>query len=105
MKLVRWKRFGWDLAKLPDFESRLSSAYNIRSASRDEEKTVHSLIFNAFGLDSPWDDSLRLLRGFVESQLTSSFLHRALPCLVITHGNRILAALALTVTEAAHTYR
>ncbi len=101
MKLVRWKRFAWDLTKLPEFESRLSSAYNVRSASRDEEKTIHHVIFNAFGLDSAWGDSLRLVRGFVESQLTSSFLHRAVPCLVITHGNRIIAASALNVSEDA----
>lgn len=104
MKLVRWKRFAWDLTKLPDFESRLSSAYNIRSASKEEEKAIHSVIFNAFGLDSAWGDSLRMASGFIESQLTSSFLHRAVPCLVITHGTRIIAASALNVGEDAQTH-
>ena len=101
MKLLRWKRFAWDLNTLPDFESRLSPAYSIRSASRDEEKTVHHVIFTAFGLDSAWGDSLAQVRGFVEAQLASSFAHRAVPCLVVTHGTRIIAASALNVGEDA----
>jgi predicted N-acetyltransferase YhbS len=101
MKLVRWKRFAWDLSKLPAFESRLSSAFNIRAASRDEEKTVHQVIFTAFGLDAAWGDSIRFVREFVEAQLASSFAHRAVPCLVLTHGTRIIAASALNVNDDA----
>ena len=101
MKLLRWKRFAWDLTKLPDFESRLSPAYSVRSAARDEEKIVHRVIFTAFGLDSAWGDSLSQVRGFIEAQLASSFAHRAVPCLVITHGSRIIAASALNVSEDA----
>ena len=101
MKLVRWKRFAWDLSKLPAFESRLPSAFNIRAASRDEEKTVHQVIFTAFGLDSAWGDSIRLVRDYVDSQLATSFAQRAVPCLVLTHGTRIIAASALNVSEDA----
>jgi predicted N-acetyltransferase YhbS len=101
MKLVRWKRFAWDLTKLPPFESRLPSAFNIRAASRDEEKTIHQVIFTAFGLDTAWGDSIRFVREFVEAQLAASFAHRAVPCLVLTHGTRIIAASALNVTEDA----
>jgi N-acetylglutamate synthase-like GNAT family acetyltransferase len=101
MKLLRWKRFTWDLTKLPDFESRLSSAYTIRSASREEEKTIHHVIFTAFRLDTAWGDSLSQARGFIEAQLASSFAHRAVPCLVVTHGSRIIAASALNVSEDA----
>ena len=97
MKLVRWKRFTWDLTQLaPDHEPHLPSYYTVRAAARDEEKTVRNVIFTAFGLDSAWGDSFKQVRGFIESQLTSSFLHRAVPCLVITHGVRIIAASALT---------
>jgi predicted N-acetyltransferase YhbS len=104
MKLVRWKRFAWDLSKLPAFESRLSSAFNIRAASRDEEKTVHQVIFTAFGLDTAWGDSIRVVRDFVDSQLATSFAQRAVPCLVVTHGTRIIAASALNVSEDAATH-
>lgn len=101
MKLVRWKRFTWDLSKLPDFEPQLPSNYNIRAAGRDEEKTVHRVIITAFGLDTAWGDSFNDVSGFIENQLTSSFVHRAVPCLVLTHGSRIIAASALDVSENA----
>jgi len=101
MRLVRWKRFTWDLAQLPKFEPRIASYFTIRTASRDEEKTVRNVIFTAFGLDTAWGDSFKLVRGFIESQITSSFSHRAVPCLVITHGVRIIAASALNLNEDA----
>ena len=101
MKLVRWKRFAWDLSKLPEFESRLPSSFNIRAASRDEEETVHQVIFTAFGLDAAWGDSIRLVRDYVDAQLAASFAQRAVPCLVLTHGTRIIAASALNVSEDA----
>lgn len=104
MKLLRWKRYSWDLTKLPDFESRLTPAYTVRSASKDEEKAVHRVIFTAFGLDAAWGDSLSQVRGFIEAQIRSSFAHHAVPSLVITHGSRIIAASALNVGEDAVTH-
>ncbi len=104
MKLVRWKRFAWDLSKLPAFESRLPSAFNIRAASRDEEKTVHQVIFTAFGLDTAWGDSIRMVREYIEAHLAASFAHRAVPCLVLTHGTRIIAASALNVNDDAQSH-
>ncbi len=104
MKLVRWKRFAWDLTKLPALESHLPSAFNIRAASREEEKTVHQTIFTAFGLDAAWGDSIRFVREFIESQLAASFAHRTVPCLVVTHGTRIIAASALNVNEDTPTH-
>ncbi len=101
MKLVRWKRFTWDLTKLPAFDSQIPSAFNIRAASRDEEKIVHNVVFTAFGLDTAWGDSIRFVRDFIETQLAASFAHRAVPCLVITHGTRIIAASVLNVNEDA----
>jgi predicted N-acetyltransferase YhbS len=101
MRLVRWKRFTWDLSQLPKYEPQIASYFNIRTASRDEEKVVRNVIFTAFGLDSAWGDAFKLVRGYIEAQLTSSFLHRAVPCLVITHGVRIIAASALNVAEDA----
>jgi ribosomal protein S18 acetylase RimI-like enzyme len=103
MKLVRWKRFTWDLAKLPpDHGSHLPTHYTVRPASREEEKTVRNVIFTAFSLDSAWGDSFKQVRGFIESQITSSFLHRAVPCLVITHGVRVIAASALNSGDDAY---
>jgi GNAT superfamily N-acetyltransferase len=105
MKLVRWKRFTWDLSKLPpEHDVHLPSYYTVRSASRDEEKAVRSVIFTAFGSDSAWGDSFKQVQSFIESQLNTSFLHRTVPCLVITLGVRVIAASALNAGDDAHTH-
>jgi predicted N-acetyltransferase YhbS len=102
MKLVRWKRFTWELGKLPpEHEPALASHFTVRAAGRDEEKAVRSVIFTAFGLDTAWGDSFKHVRGYIETQLNTSFLHRAVPCLVVTHGVRIIAASALSTAEDA----
>jgi ribosomal protein S18 acetylase RimI-like enzyme len=102
MKLVRWKRFTWDLSKLPpEHEPQLPSSYTIRAATRDDEKAVLSVIYTAFGLDTAWGDSFKMVQGFIDNQLSSSFLHRAVPCLVVTHGTRIIAASALNTSDDA----
>ncbi len=101
MKLVHWKRFTWDLSKLPEEEPGLPSYYTVRAAGKDEEKIVRQVILTAFGLDAAWGDAVNSVSGFVESQLATSFLQRAVPCLVITHGVRIIAASALTTNDDA----
>jgi ribosomal protein S18 acetylase RimI-like enzyme len=102
MKLVRWKRFSWDLGKLPaEHEPALASHFMVRAAGRDEEKSVRNVIFTSFGMDTAWGDSFKNVLGYIESQLNTSFMHRAVPCLVITHGVRIIAASALNTGEDA----
>jgi predicted N-acetyltransferase YhbS len=101
MKLVRWKRFAWDLTRLPEYQSRLSSAFTIRPATRDEEKTVNHVISTAFRLDTAWGDSFGIARNLMEPHLAPGFTHRSVPCLVVTHGTRIIAASALNLGEDA----
>lgn len=101
MKLVRWKKYIWDLSKLSDVEPQIPNHYNIRSAGKEEEKAIHNVIITAFGLDTAWGDSFKQISGFIESQITKSFLHRAVPCLVLTHGSRIIGASALNVSDDA----
>ena len=48
MKLVRWRRFIWQLAKLPPATAALPAHYTLRSATREEEKLVQRVIFGAF---------------------------------------------------------
>lgn len=101
MRLVRWKRYTWDLTQLPKYEPQLASYFTVRTASREEEKAIRNVIYTAFGLDTAWGDSFKQVRGFIESQLSTSFMHRTVPCLVITHGVRIIAASALNVSDDA----
>ncbi len=97
MKLVRWKRFTWDLAKLPPLETaRLAAHYNVRAAAREDIKAVKEVVFSAFSLDSAWSDSFKGFREWIESHIDSSFGSIPVPALVVTHGQRIIAASAIT---------
>lgn len=95
MKLVRWKRFTWQLDKLPPPEQTLPVHFLLRPASRDEMKAVTLLVMTAFSLDATWSDTLNLFRERMEWQLELAFQRESVPALVITHGPRVIAASVL----------
>ncbi len=95
MKLVRWTRFTWDSAKLPEEGSVLDPHYHIRPVARDEEKVVRSVIASSFALDMNWSDTLKTMKDWLEERLDEVFEHKVPPCLVVTHGSRVIGASAL----------
>ena len=93
MKLVRWTRFTWDLAKLPAQGRVLDEHYHIRPVTRDEEKVVRAVIASAFALDMNWSDTLKSIKEWLEERLDAVFEHKtSVPCLVVTHGTRVIGA-------------
>ncbi len=104
MKLVRWTRFSWALAKLPEPRTVVDSHYHIRAATREEADTVRHVVMSAFTLDSAWADTMLLLREWIETQLEESFSHKGVHCLVVTHGSRIIGASALDTNPAAENH-
>ncbi len=92
MKLVRWTRFTWDLAKLPAEGIALEPHYHIRPVARIEEKAVRAAISSSFALDMNWSDTLINMKDWLESKLDEVFEHRVIPCLVVTHGARVIGA-------------
>ena len=101
MKLVRWTRFTWDLAKLPGEGCALGEHYHIRPVARDEEKTVRAVIASSFALDMNWSDTLKTMKDWLESRLAAVFEHKTAPCLVVTHGTRIIGASPLDPNREA----
>jgi predicted N-acetyltransferase YhbS len=99
MKLTRWVRFSWALENLSDAPAALDPHYRIRTAVQDEEETVRKVVFTAFSLDMDWTDSLKSLREGLDRRLDAIFGEKEVPCLVITHGARIIAASALDGRE------
>jgi predicted N-acetyltransferase YhbS len=95
MKLVRWTRFTWDLANLPEEGGVLDAHYHIRPVTRDEEKTVRAVIASSFALDMNWSDTLKTMKDWMEGNLDAVFAHKVAPCLVVTHGTRVIGASAL----------
>ncbi|MEA3186506.1 MAG: hypothetical protein QOD99_336 [Chthoniobacter sp.] len=105
MKLLRWTRFTWELATLPEPKTSLESHYRIRMASRDEEETVRHVVMSAFALDSAWADTLKSIREWLDAHLDETFAHKGVQhCLVITHGTRIIGASAITAEPEAETH-
>jgi GNAT superfamily N-acetyltransferase len=92
MKLVRWKRFTWDLNKVPPLENKLPANFSFREAAREEARAIIGTVMTSFTLDSAWSDVLNLFRDRIEMQLDLAFQRESLPAIVITHGVRIIAA-------------
>ena len=104
MKLVRWKRFIWDLAKLPPLANPLPDQYVVRPAARDEAKLVSHVVFTSLALDSAWCDTLQLFRDRLAAQIDQSFAREAAPALVIMHGPRIIAASVISTEPDADSH-
>jgi len=104
MKLVRWKRFIWDLTKIPPYEHKLPAQYVFRAAARDEAKAVNNVIITAFSLDSAWSDTLKIFREKLEMQIDQSFTRESTPGLVVTHGPRIIAASVISTEVDADSH-
>ena len=101
MKLVRWTRFTWDLAKLPAESGLLEAHYHIRPVTREEEKTVRAVISSSFALDMNWSDTLKTMQEWLEARLDEVFEHKVIPCLVVTHGTRVIGASPLDPNREA----
>lgn len=95
MKLVRWRRFTWDLSKLPQQKLPLPAHYNLRIATREDARAAHNVISSAFSLDTSWSDTFKTFREALDQQLDAAFVKEGVPGLVITHGQRIIAASVL----------
>lgn len=95
MKLVRWKRFTWQLKPLPPLDQPLPSHFIVRPATREEARAVAHVVMTAFSLDSTWSDTLNVFRDRLEMQLDLAFQRESFPAIVTTHGPRIIATSVL----------
>jgi hypothetical protein len=96
MKLVRWKRFTWDLQQLAPSESALPGRYQVRAAQPQEQKAVSEVILSSYSSDPAWSDVFRDFRATLSAQIEMVFDREETPATVICHGQRIIAASALT---------
>ena len=110
MKLERWTRFSWDLGGFTPVYPEIDSRYSIRIATVEDERAVRTAVLSTFTLDSHWNYILRHLSDRFESSLDLVFergdrRHSGdLPCLVVTHGARIIGASALNTWPEAENH-
>jgi len=101
MKLVRWKRFTWQIKQLPPLEEKLPGHFISRPATREEGRAVAHVVLTAYSLDSTWSDTLNHFRERLEMQLELAFQRESFPAIVITHGPRIIATSVLNTDPDA----
>ena len=104
MKLVRWKRFTWDLHNLPSPAPRLDERYIVRPAFADDQRAVTTILLSTFKLDNAWSDTASTVSDWLGPQIALAFEREAAPALVITHGQRIIAACAISTDIDAETH-
>jgi predicted N-acetyltransferase YhbS len=104
MKLVRWRRFTWNLSDLPTLAPPLAERYSLRPAHRDDADAVRHAILNAFKIDSAWSDSFAAVRDWLEQQIGFAFERETTPALVAMHGQRIIGASAFTTEMDAESH-
>ena len=95
VRLYGWVRFSWDALALPRASYFYNEQYSIRRASRQEKGQVWQVVCSCFAQDSCWNDVFQILVPYLQHDLDERFAHRESECLVITHGNRIIAASAV----------
>jgi GNAT superfamily N-acetyltransferase len=95
MKLVRWRRFTWNLKELPALNEPLKGLLLLRPALADEREQVERVILSALTLDSTWGNALTAFRARLDNHLEAIFRSQDVPALVVSHGPRIIAASAI----------
>ncbi len=92
MKAAGWLRFTWEAKGLPPASYLITEQYTIRKAARPEKSQIWQLINSSFLLDTCWNGVFNDLVTRLHHDLEEKFNHREIDCMVITHGNRIVAA-------------
>jgi len=94
MKSIGWSRFSWEAKDLPETSRYIiTETYSLRTASRQERALLHQVISSCFAQESCWNDVASKLMPRLQQEVEDKFVHhREGDCLVITHGNRVIAA-------------
>lgn len=103
-------RFTWDLEAFTPVYPAVDTRYSIREATVEDERAVRSAVLSTFTLDSHWNYILSHLSEHFEKSLDTIFGKNdrkdgsGLPCLVVTHGARIIGASAMATWPDAENH-
>jgi ribosomal protein S18 acetylase RimI-like enzyme len=105
MRSVGWLRFIWEARLLPETSYIIEQPYLIRRAARSEKSQVWSVIKSCFAQDACWNDVVVALIPPLRHEFEEKFAHhRDIDCLVITNGNRVIAASLVNVEVEAENH-
>jgi GNAT superfamily N-acetyltransferase len=94
-----WLRFEWDLKTLPAEESNVPAPFMLRGAEKNERDVVESVVANAFSMDTGWSDIQRMFGAVIVRNVQAGFASDPPGCIVILHGQRIIAASVVNSRE------
>jgi GNAT superfamily N-acetyltransferase len=105
MRSVGWLRFIWEARLLPETSYIIEQPYLIRRAARSEKSQVWAVIKSCFAQDACWNDVFAALIPPLHHEFEEKFAHhRDIDCLVITNGNRVIAASLVNVEVEAENH-
>ena len=104
MTLVRWTRFTWNLDKAPPRGGAALPSFQIKTATKEDERPACEVIMNALSLDFGWGDVFKAFRATIEAQLGPAFDRAPVPVIVVRHGQRIIAASLVSTEPDAETH-
>jgi predicted GNAT family acetyltransferase len=103
MKSIGWSRFSWEARDLPETSRYIiTETYSLRTVSRQERALLHQVINSCFAQESYWNDVASKLMPRLQQEVEDKFVHhREGDCLVITHGNRVIAASVVDTSRSS----
>jgi hypothetical protein len=105
MRSVGWLRFKWEAKLLPETSYIIEQPYLIRRAARSEKSQVWAVMKSCFAQDACWNDVAVALMPPLHHEFEEKFAHhRDIDCLVITNGNRVIAASLVNVEVEAENH-
>jgi predicted GNAT family acetyltransferase len=103
MKSMGWSRFSWEVKDLPETSRYIiPETYGLRTASRQEKALIQQVINSCFAQESCWNDVASKLMPRLQQEVEDKFAHhREGDCLVLTHGNRVIAASVIDTSRSS----
>jgi len=87
-----WVRFTWQTKSIPETLNAESFSDFIRPAAKDESGKVLDVIMHSLSMDSAWNDSMMKVDQYLRDAVSRIFEQEEPLCLVISKGNRFIAA-------------
>jgi GNAT superfamily N-acetyltransferase len=99
-----WVKFMWVLSSSPLAADEGLPPFSLRRADREDEPVVQKVVLSSFSLDSGFGDSAKRLSGQLAKEISHVFQSDRAACLVLQHGQRIIAASALNFEPDAENH-
>jgi ribosomal protein S18 acetylase RimI-like enzyme len=105
MRSVGWLRFIWQAKLLPQTSYIIEEPYSIRRAARPEKSQIWAVVKSCYAQDACWNDVVTILIPRLQQEFEERFAHHHdIDCLVITNGNRVIAASLVNVEVEAENH-